>query len=185
MITCYISIKIVYNRIHVRVVVSATLTNLIILSSGTVYLWESQALRAVLLPPYHHAWHRDAQTPDLHLWLWCKLQWVVGRGRISGVNNSIKVNGCVCYATIKSLPVSLVDSMHRCHLEPREVVTNWLCTICRWSIAWTLYKGWSAEKGIIYLYRSIIATQPQGMCAEKFTKLWQWHVLLHVATGVN
>ena len=45
----FISIKNVYKRVDVRVLESSTLLNLIILSSGTLYRWESTELRSKLL----------------------------------------------------------------------------------------------------------------------------------------
>ena len=45
----FISIENVYKRIDVRVLESATLLNLIVLSSGTLYRWESTDSRSKLL----------------------------------------------------------------------------------------------------------------------------------------
>ena len=45
----FISIKNVYKRIDVRLVESSTLLNLIILSAGTLYRWESTETRSKLL----------------------------------------------------------------------------------------------------------------------------------------
>ena len=45
----FMSIKYIYKRVNVRLVESATLLNLIILSSGTLYRWESTESRSELL----------------------------------------------------------------------------------------------------------------------------------------
>ena len=45
----FISIKNVYKRVDVRVLESSTLLNLIVLSSGTLYRWESTESRSKLL----------------------------------------------------------------------------------------------------------------------------------------
>ena len=46
---CFISVKHVYKRMTVRVLESSTLLNLIILSAGTLYKWESTKKRSMLL----------------------------------------------------------------------------------------------------------------------------------------
>ena len=48
-IILYASVKPIYKQIYVRVLESVTVMNLIILSGGTVYLWESQTSRMTLL----------------------------------------------------------------------------------------------------------------------------------------
>ena len=45
----YVSVKYVYKRMTVRLLESATLLNLIVLSAGTLYKWESTVSRSILL----------------------------------------------------------------------------------------------------------------------------------------